>query len=118
MNKQAHIGKIISEKLKEKGIKVKEFAALICCERANAYKILKRKSLDTDLLCKISDVIDYDFFAEFSDKNKKLNEKNYITLSIVKNQDLFIEIDIQKELLDEMTGNSRKITLETMHKSI
>jgi transcriptional regulator with XRE-family HTH domain len=118
MNKQAHIGKIISDKLKEKGIKVKEFAGLICCERANAYKILKRKSIDTELLCKISAAIDYNFFVEFLDKNNKFNDKNYITLSIVKNKDLFIEIDIQKELLDEMAENSKRITLETTHTSI
>jgi len=59
-----HIGTIIQEKLTEKSITVTEFAAKINKERSTIYDIFERKSIDTELLIKISKAMDYDFIRK------------------------------------------------------
>ena len=56
-----HIGSIIKEKLTERSMTITEFAYKINKERTTARDILKRKSIDTELLIDISKVLDYDF---------------------------------------------------------
>lgn len=60
-----HIGQIIHERFKESGLSVAEFAARINRTRGTVYDIFSRKSIDTDLLITISDVLQYDFFQEY-----------------------------------------------------
>lgn len=62
-----HIGNRIREKLDEQGRSVKWFSDRLGCCRDNIYKIFQRKYIDTGLLLKISRVLDYDFFAEYSE---------------------------------------------------
>lgn len=62
-----HIGNRIREKLDEQGRGVRWFADRLGCGRDNIYKIFQRKYIDTGLLLKISQVLDYDFFMEYSD---------------------------------------------------
>ncbi|MCL2327016.1 MAG: helix-turn-helix domain-containing protein [Bacteroidetes bacterium] len=59
--KDIHIGKIIKEKLVEKSMSITEFANGISRERTTVYDIFERKSVDIELLIKISQVLDYDF---------------------------------------------------------
>ena len=66
MNKNIHIGHVIHAKVKDKGITVTEFAQKINCNRTNIYNIFTRQSIDTDLLLRISQVLDYDFFKLYS----------------------------------------------------
>ncbi len=61
-----HVGKHIQEKLKEKRCSVTWFAAQICCTRSHVYKIFRKSSIDTELLERISLVLDYDFFEDIS----------------------------------------------------
>lgn len=61
----------IKKVLKEKGMSVSEFARRINKSRENAYDIFRRKSLDTDLLSVISQVLDYDFLAKSRDKKTR-----------------------------------------------
>ena len=62
--KDIHIGSIIKKVLEEKSMSVSEFARRILRERTTVYDIFQRKSIDTDLLRKISEVLDYDFLRE------------------------------------------------------
>ena len=62
--KDIHIGSIIKKVLDEKSMSVTAFADKIHRERTTIYSIFKRKSIDTDLLHKISKVLDYDFLRE------------------------------------------------------
>ncbi|MCQ2315105.1 MAG: XRE family transcriptional regulator [Bacteroidales bacterium] len=64
---EVNIGKRIREKLDEQGRGVGWFADRLGCCRDNIYKIFQRKYIDTGLLLKISKVLDYDFFAEYSE---------------------------------------------------
>ncbi len=63
---EIQIGKEIKIILETRGISVTEFARRINKSRENAYSIFSRKSIDTDLLLKISDVLNYDFFQLYS----------------------------------------------------
>jgi len=61
-----HIGERIRQQLEHDGRSITWFAERICCSRANVYKIFERHSIDTQLLLRISAVLNHDFFADFS----------------------------------------------------
>ena len=61
-----HIGQEIKNKIREKNISIVSFAHQLAYTRANIYKILDKKSIDTDLLIRISAILQYDFFKHFS----------------------------------------------------
>ncbi len=61
-----HIGQLIRRELDRQGRKMSWFAAQIHCDRSNAYKILKRKNIDLELLVRISQVLDHNFLIEVS----------------------------------------------------
>ena len=42
------------------------FSSRLSCTRANAYKIFEKKTIDTDMLLRISKILDYDFFKLYS----------------------------------------------------
>jgi transcriptional regulator with XRE-family HTH domain len=68
-----HFGQEIKKIIKKKGMTISEFARRINKSRENAYDIFTRKSLDTDLLKSISQVLDYDFMAKSIERNKAGN---------------------------------------------
>lgn len=65
-----HIGQQIKNVIERKGITITEFAKRINKSRENIYSIFTRKTIDTGLLSKISEVLEFDFFKSFS---KSLN---------------------------------------------
>lgn len=71
MDNSIHIGKAIQAKLKEQGRTVKWMSEKLCYERTNVYSIFRRKSIDTDLLYRISIILKYDFFELYDCKNSK-----------------------------------------------
>lgn len=62
---KVHIGKLIQQKVKTKGITVVDFARKINYSRRNAYAIFKNESINTSLLSKIGKVLEYDFFNDY-----------------------------------------------------
>jgi len=60
-------GQEIRKVLKKRGMTVAEFARRINKSRENAYDIFTRKSLDTDLLRTISQVLEYNFLDSSND---------------------------------------------------
>lgn len=65
---EIHVGKLILDKLRERGMKKAEFARRINKSRQNVQDILTRPALDTDLLSQISKVLDYNFFQILAEK--------------------------------------------------
>lgn len=61
-------GMIIKEWLVKQRIPVKDFAQMIPCTRESAYKILNRSCINSDLLLRISIVLNHDFFADCSER--------------------------------------------------
>lgn len=73
---EPHIGHIIKQVLQEQGRTITWLGKQLGCSRQNIYKILNRPWIYTDMLLKISDLLDYDFFRCFSEyhKQRKSNE--------------------------------------------
>ena len=65
---QMHIGQHIRQILIEQERTTAWFARKICCSRQNVYEIFKKHNIDIDLLKRISQVLDYNFFKELSDE--------------------------------------------------
>jgi len=68
---EINIGGIIRKKLKEKGIKIKDFAIALPCNRGNVYSIFRRKNIDLQLLDKISQILGCDLLSELQTKESK-----------------------------------------------
>lgn len=66
-----HIGEEIKKRAKELRIGPTELAQLVNSSKQNIYSIYKRKSIDCDLLYRISLVLRYDFFKFYSLVNLK-----------------------------------------------
>jgi len=77
MHENFEIGTLILQKLKENGQAVSWLAKKIRSDRSNLYRILKRNHLDTQMLWDISRVLNFDFFAYFSEhfRQTKMQEK-------------------------------------------
>ena len=61
-----HIGKIISQKIKEEGRTKKWLANQVCCDPSSFCKTLKKSSIDTALLMNICLVLKHNFFEDFT----------------------------------------------------
>ena len=59
-----HIGQIIEKELHRQERSVTWFARRLYCDRNN---IFRRQSLDTELLLRISIILEYNFFQIYSD---------------------------------------------------
>ena len=63
------IGEKVEARAKELRIGPTELARKIKTTKQNIYHIYKRESIDTELLMRLSKVLDCDFFQYFSDEN-------------------------------------------------
>jgi hypothetical protein len=73
-----HIGQEIQERLRIKRMKVVDFSRKIDTNRNNVYDIFSRKSIDSGLLLKISEALEFDFFRLYSiplSKNYLIQQK-------------------------------------------
>lgn len=57
------IGELIKEELKAQERSITWFARKLCIDRSNVYRLFQKNSIDTDLLTRISLVLNKDFFA-------------------------------------------------------
>ena len=71
-----HIGHLIKEELTRQGRSTRWLAEQIGYTRQNMHYLLGRSFIYTDLLLKISDALDHDFFKCYSDyrKTKKVSK--------------------------------------------
>jgi transcriptional regulator with XRE-family HTH domain len=86
MNNDFHIGSIIRQKVKERRIKMIDFAAAIHCSRPNAYSIFHRKSINVDLLQLISKALDYDFAEVYNESLDVVNNQKQCIIVLETNQ--------------------------------
>lgn len=73
MVNEPHIGILIKEELRRQGRSITWLATQLGYSRQNMYKLFCRKWIYTDLLLKISEIMDYDFFAHYSEYLKGKN---------------------------------------------
>lgn len=69
-----HIGQLIRAELTRQGRTITWLAQQIGYTRENLYKIMRRKWIYTDVLFKICDALDYDFFKVCSDWRNSAKE--------------------------------------------
>ena len=67
MNGTPHIGDLIRKKLKDGGRKEEWLAKKINCQNSNIAKILKKPSLNSDLLLDISVALEENFHQYYTD---------------------------------------------------
>lgn len=60
-----HIGKLIEAELRRQERTVSWFARNLYCERTNVYDIFKRRSIDTQMLLRISLLLHHNFFRYY-----------------------------------------------------
>lgn len=76
MLKEIHIGKEIQKILREQERSVSWFARKLHCNRSNIYKIFSKKALDTELLLRISKILNFNFFKLLCTEIQKEIENN------------------------------------------
>ena len=63
--REIHIGKLIKAKMKEQGRTNVWLARQIPCSPNHLYKVYAKPAINTDLLKRISRILDYNFFEDF-----------------------------------------------------
>ena len=88
-----NIGKRIQEELEQQERSISWLARKLDCNRTSVYRILKKNSIDTALLGRISQILNCDFFQELSkDMMHPVNEWlsfNVIPLSVWNNKKVY-----------------------------
>ena len=79
-HKTIYIGKIIREKVDERGIGYAEFARRINCSRTSLYSIFNSKSIDIERLLVIQEVLEFDFIHEIYLNNTKEEQRALIQI--------------------------------------
>ena len=64
--RRQNIGELIQEELLRQERSVSWFARKLCCDRSNIYKLFQRSNIDTELLWRISVILQHDFFKDLS----------------------------------------------------
>lgn len=115
-----NLGAEIRKVLDDRGMTVSEFARRINKSRENVYDIFRRKSLDTDLLSVISQVLEYDFLGKKRERKAGKAEMVYDTKAsygsnedeiMLMREELFI---LRKEIIDL---RKRVVELEARRKA-
>ena len=70
-----HIGRIIERELRRRRYSVKWLAAVLHCDRTNVYKLFRKNSIDTELLLRISEAMEHDFFRYYTDSLNEVGEE-------------------------------------------
>lgn len=106
-----HIGTIIRRKLEESPLSIAEFAERINRTRPTVYDIFRRKSIDTDLLIRISEVLDYDFLREVYLQEEALEKRMPATSSFR----YIVGKEVGEQDLKEYLDGKSSIILKILH---
>jgi len=79
---EIHIGKKIQFVFSQSGLSVSQFARIVGVQRTRIYSIFDSKTIDTDLLCKISNALHYDFLTEVYIKKREIENQTPATINI------------------------------------
>lgn len=73
-----HIGSLIHEELKRQRRSAAWLAEQLYCDRTNVYRLFRRSGIDTEMLFRISRILDHDFFRHFSEEIACLSEQEIV----------------------------------------
>jgi predicted transcriptional regulator len=98
--KDIYIGTIIEQKFLETPMTVQEFADKINCDRTTVYDIFKRKSIDSEKLIRISQVLNFDFVNEIYYKQTPIPQKSQsVKITIETDIETFKELNLPEILM-------------------
>ena len=60
------IGQLIEEEVRKQQLTMDQFARMICCQRANVYKIFQRNTMDIAQLKQISEALNHNYFEDLA----------------------------------------------------
>lgn len=100
--REVHIGSCIKKKLKEKNIGVSTLAEQIFLDKTNVYRLFAKKHINTEVLCRISDVLDYNFFQEYLHQS---------AISENKDRNVFLAIEIDKGNVTDVDIANQNLSL-------
>ncbi len=111
------IGEKVAARAKELRIGPTELARRIKSSKQNVYNIFQRRSIDTDLLARLSKVLDYDFFQfyhsadtayearpPYGKSKKQLSTEAELAALKKEHQSLREKYEMLKELYEAKTG--------------
>ena len=104
-----HIGERINEVLCQKGISKAQLARLLEIKPQSVDYLLKRKSIDTDMMYKISVILDYDFSELFRLNQIKPNQINF-DINPEKTK-ILVELSINKEDINKLNIKDKILCL-------
>ncbi|MBR1991164.1 MAG: hypothetical protein IJ986_02695 [Bacteroidales bacterium] len=61
---EVHIGKLVKAVFDGSGLTVAELARRLHCERTNVYTIFRRRSIDVELLARLSNILGHNFLDD------------------------------------------------------
>lgn len=97
-----HIGSKIKEVFKSSGISVDDFAEMLSYTRQNIFGIFKRKSIDTELLEKIGNKLNHDFFQYYINSKTKIElNSNFSEKSSIEDYEVSITIKLNNPAKEE-----------------
>jgi len=106
---EIHIGRLIAERIKEVGMTKAEFGRRINTSRQNVNTLLRKESLDTLVLRKISQVLSYDFFRLYLDEETPKDYHSPIWGDSPKVSILIELTEVQKEqIIEQIFGGLEK----------
>lgn len=91
------VGSIIKDMLEQKGMSKVMFAKRIHTSNQNVHSIFKRSNFDTDLLTKISKVLDHDFFQYYKVGKTKTVLTPEIKIENTQKVKFVIELEIDSD---------------------
>lgn len=92
------IGSLIEKKAREMGISVTQLAQKLETGRSNVYHIFTRDSIDTEMLSKVSEALEYDFFQLFLQKDTLERLKMTHNVKMTK---VIVELELTDEEMEE-----------------
>lgn len=98
---RVNIGELIRSRVEEVGISYAQFAKDIGRQRQNIEKsVFQKRSLDTELLIVISEILDYDFFSYY--RNEDGCNKNDYDRKVDSDVKATLTIELKKEKKEQV----------------
>ena len=112
-----HIGEQIKTRAKELRMGATELGRLINTSKQNVYGIYKRRTVDTGLLKKISEALDYDFFELYTEGEEENGDSEGTTVAM-----LHEDVQLMRRELDKLRvkeeENSGSATISTLYEDL
>ena len=93
------IGKKIKQVVDQRGMGTSEFARRLCTTTQNAHDIYKRTSIDTELLERIGEILEHDFFQYYANPSSFGYPEKKKTRVLV---EIEIDADLKKSLRNQL----------------